>query len=131
MSRKGGVTIPVFHCVFNGYDSITSYMRDYDEGMYKILDNLYAVCVSDNSGSKRKIVAGFIVKTSYTHNDSEFFGAITEAAQSAKELSQYLGSNASFLPARIGVKGSSSLSESEMLEVMSQQSLKFNVGGNA
>lgn len=49
MNKKGGVTIPIFHCVFNGYESITSFMRDFDLSLYKELENLYAICFSNNS----------------------------------------------------------------------------------
>jgi len=131
MSKKGGVTIPLFHCIFNEYESITHFMRTYDEVLYKKLENLYAVCISDNSGPKKKIVAGFIVKTSYTHNDSEFLDAITEVALSTEELKQHVGRNTSFLPARLGITGSTPPSEPEMLNVMSQQFLKFSTAGNA
>lgn len=131
MNQKGGVTIPLFHCIFNGYDSITSFMRNYDEGLYKQLENIYAVCISDNRGPSKNIVAGFMIKTSYTHNDPEFLDVITEVAQSAKELNPYIGRNTSFLPARLSVTGSPPLSESEMLHVMSQQFLKFSAAGNA
>ncbi len=131
MSSKGGVTMPLFHCIFNNFDSITHFMRTYDEVLYRQLKNTYAVCISDNSGLNRKIVAGFIVKTSYSHNDPEFLNAITKIGLSTKELSSYIGSNTSFLPARLGVMGSEPLSESEMLNVMLQQYLKFSTAGNA
>ena len=131
MSKKGGVTIPLFHCIFNGYESITSFMRTYDESMYRQLENVYAICISDNSGSRKKIVAGFIVKTSYTHKDPEFLDVITEVALTTKELSPYISQNTSFLPARIGVPGNSPLTESEMSHLMSRQSLKFSSAGNA
>lgn len=131
MTKHGGVTIPIFHCVFNGHESITSFTREFDENMYRALPNLYAICLSDNSSAARKIVAGFFIKTSYTHQDPEFLDAITAVAKSTKELSKFMEVKSSFLPARLGPTDSEPLSELEMLKIMSEQSLKFSAAGNA
>lgn len=131
MSKKGGVTIPIFDCIYNGAESITSFERDFDEKLYEILPNLYTVCIADNSQGSRNIVGGFFVKTSYTHNNKEFEDSLHAAALSSPNLSQLLGPEVSFLPARLGVSGSAPLSEQEMLRVMITQFLKFSQEGSA
>ncbi|MDX2503678.1 MAG: hypothetical protein QNL62_04265 [Gammaproteobacteria bacterium] len=125
------MTIPMFHCIFNGHESITSFIHDFDEKLYKSLPNLYAICISNNRGSTKNIVAGFFVKTSYTHEDSEFLDAITAVTKSNKELAKTVGDNASFFTDRLTISGSKPLFDNEMLQVISQQALKFSVGGNA
>jgi hypothetical protein len=78
------------------------------------LPNLYVICLSDNSGSTRKIVAGFFVKTSYSHEDPEFLDTTTVVAKSTKELSKLVGAKTSLLHARLDVVGSEPpLSEDE------------------
>jgi len=131
MTKKGGVTIPVFDCIFHGVESIESFAREFDVGLYQTLPNLYGICLSDNSNGRRKIVAGFSVKTSYTHDDEEFLPAITAAVVSSEKLRPFLGPQTTFLPARLGVVGSAPLSEQEMLRLMATQFLKYAVGGNA
>lgn len=79
MPAKGGVSVPVFECIFNGATSITSYTRSFDQTLYELLDNLYVVLISKNT-VKREIVAGFFIKTSLTHNDGEDFQDVLEAA---------------------------------------------------
>jgi hypothetical protein len=44
--EKGGVTIPLFHCIFNGDESVTHFMREYDASLYQTLPHLYAVCIA-------------------------------------------------------------------------------------
>lgn len=128
---KGGVTIPLFHCIFNGAESITHYLRDYDEGLYEALPNIFAICISNNKGSRRKIVAGFIVKTSYGANDAEFLPALLGAAKSTAEINPLLTKSSSLLPAILRIPGTELPTENEMLQVMQQQFLKFSTGGHA
>jgi len=131
MKQKGGVTIPVFDCIFHGAESIESFARDFDEELYAQLPNLYAICVAEKQGREKRIVAGFFVKTSYTHHDEEFLSAITMALKSSEKLHKFAGPNSSFFPARLGVVGSSPLTETEMLKIMITQFLKHSVGGSA
>ena len=130
-NQKGGVTIPIFHCIFNGYESITSFMYDFDEELYASLPNLYAICISNNRGSTKNIIAGFFIKTSYTHEDSEFLDALNAITKSNKKLAKKIDNNASYFPARLTISGSKPLSEDEMLQIISQQALKFSTGGKA
>jgi len=76
LKKKGGLTVPVFDCIFHGQESIESFIREFDGGLYNSLPNLYAICFSDNSSSPRNIVAGCVVKTSFTHHDEEFSAAV-------------------------------------------------------
>jgi hypothetical protein len=123
--NKGGVTILVFFCTFNGHESITSFTKDFDVGMYKCLPNLYAVCVVNKRGSSKNIDAGFIIKTSYTDNDPEFRDVITGVVESCEELKEFVGENTSFFSVRLKVAGSEPLSENEMQRTVLQQRLKF------
>ncbi len=128
--QKGGVTIPLFHCIFNGIGSVTHYIHDYDEMLYQTLPNIYAVCISDNRKGK-KIAAGFIIKTSYTHEDSEFQNALENYLLSTPRLKKFVKKYYSFMPARLGVDGDAPPSEDEMLSVMIKQFQKHHIAGNA
>ncbi len=109
---------------------LTSFTKDFDVGMYEILPNLYVVCIANKRGSSKNIDAGFIIKTTYTHDDPEFCDVITGVAESSQELKKFVDVNTSFFPARLKVAGSEPLSENEMLRIMFQQKLKFSTDGN-
>ncbi|MAK31818.1 hypothetical protein [Acinetobacter sp.] len=126
----GGVTLLTHYCLFNDSDSITHFSSDVDSELYQALPHLYAVCISDNSHANRKITAGFVVKTTYTHNDAEFLDALTNIVVQKSELQPYFNDQVSFLPAKINVTVQP-LTEAEFLQVMQSQFLKFNVDGKA
>jgi len=130
MTDQGGLTIPLFHCIFNN-GSITHYDRKYDAKLYTSLPNLYAVCIANKNSGMRRVVGGFFVKTSYSHNDEGFIDAIAAAAQSATELLPLLNGNTSFLPARLNAPLDPPLTEQEMLDVMLEQYVKFSTHGTA
>jgi len=130
MNKKGGVTIPIFHCVFNVRESITSYMRSFDKKMYQELDNFYLICISLNDGAKKEVVAGIAVKTSYKHDEPGFLDAIHGLLLSTQVLEKYAAKNISFLPAKIIFEGLPP-SENELLELMQEQYLKHSTGGSA
>ena len=126
MAEKGGVTILLFHCFFNEHESITSFMHSYDNELYNILPNTYAVCVAYNSVLPRKIPAGFFVKTSYTHDDKDFVNALFGLVATTNGLNGLSSKRISFLPARIGVDGPAPLTEREMLRIMATQNFKYS-----
>lgn len=130
MTDKGGITIPLFHGIFKG-DSITHYDREFDENLYSSLPYLYAICIARKDRGMKKIVAGFFVKTSYSHNDEGFTAAIATAAQSAAELHPFLEGSFSFHPARINSAEGPPLSENEMLDILQKQYVKFSAYGSA
>lgn len=132
MEQKGGVTIPVFDCIFDPTgQSIESFMRDYNEALYRSLPNLYAICITESGAGQRRIVAGFIVKTTYTHQEAEFVLALSAALQSSEKLRKFYSPTTSFLPAKVGVPDPSPLSEQEMLRIMLTQFTKHATGGQA
>ncbi|MBA1245436.1 hypothetical protein [Pseudomonas japonica] len=133
MSEKGGVSIPVFECLFNGSESITSFTKEFDRSLYEALPHLYVVCIAKNTGKLKQLVGGFFIKTSYHHNDGyEFTAALHTALITSDTLRQFDSPEYSLLPARLGVLGAEPLSEGEMLKIFSQQYLKFNTAaGNA
>ncbi len=131
MSKKGGLSIPVLHCIFNGYNSVTHYVHELDREMYEALPNLYAICIADNHQSYKKIVAGLFIKTSYTHEEAEFLDVLSAIVSTTPELKDLSWERISFFPARLGVKGAAPLSEEQMLAIISNQRLKHAVVGNA
>jgi len=131
MKQKGGVTIPVFECIFHGSESIESFIREFDKALYEALPNLYVICVAQTHGRVKKIVAGFFIKTSYTHHDKEFLSVMTAALNSSEKLHRFVGEHTSFLPARLGISGTSPLSEQEMLKIMMTQYVKYAADGSA
>ncbi|UXZ97206.1 hypothetical protein K3169_04685 [Pseudomonas phytophila] len=132
MSKKGGVSIPVFECLFNGSHSITSFTRSFDQALYEHLPHLYVVCLSKSKGKQRQLVGGFFIKTSYTHEDgADFQNALEQAVHTSQNLAKFTGPKFSMLPARLGIQGSEPLSEDEMLKIFSTQYLKFSTVGSA
>ena len=121
----------LFHCFFNEGGSITHFAHEYDPEIYQSLPNLYAVCIAERSGNRKKITGGFVIKTSYTHNDQDFLTTLTTAVAIEPRLKGLIGSHTSFLPARVGIPVGGPISEAEMLRVMQTQSLKHSVGGSA
>jgi hypothetical protein len=129
-SQKGGVSVLLFHCLFNSNGSVTHFMHDLDVELYRSLPNLYAVCISDTS-SKQKITAGFFIKTSYSHHDSDFLGALTNVISMESGMRNLIHERSSCFPARIGISGDAPPSEDEMLRLIVGQALKHGVGGSA
>jgi len=123
---KGGATISLFHCFFNGDESITHFMHEFDTAIYQELPNLYAVCIAKTTSKTKTVQAGFIVKTSYTHNDPDFIDVLNLAVASEPTLKSLIGEGSTFLPARIAAAGDEPLSEAAMLKVMFEQHLKFS-----
>lgn len=129
-ANSGGVSLLTHYCLFNDSDSITHFSNDTDSDLYQLLPNLYAVCISDNSQANRKITAGLVLKTTYTHDDPEFIDALVNIVSQEAELQPYYNDKISFLPAKLNVAGKP-LTEAEFLQIIQQQFLKFNVDGKA
>lgn len=128
---KGGVGIPLFHCEFNHIDgSLTHYLHEVNTIMYDSLENLYAVCIAVKSSNERRILAGFFIKTSFSHLDQEFLEHLELVVREIPELKKFLSSNASFLPAKIGISGPPP-TESEMLDIIIKQYTKLSTAGNS
>ncbi len=129
-NKKGGLSVLLFHCFFNGNGSVTHFMHDFDVELYRSLPNLYAVCISDTSSNQKKITAGFFIKTSYSHQDGDFIGALTNVVSTDTGMKNLINERSSFLPARVGISGAPP-SEDEMLRLIVNQALKHGIGGNA
>ncbi|MGB8011035.1 MAG: hypothetical protein WCF68_05440 [Terriglobales bacterium] len=123
--EKGGATIPLFHCFFDGDESITHFMDKFDPALYEALPYLYAVCIAKTTEKAKTVVAGFFIKTSYTHNDPDFMDALNLAVAGTPALQALIGEGTSYLPARISIPGGPP-TEAEMLRVMFEQHLKFS-----
>ncbi|WP_342316404.1 hypothetical protein [Lysobacter sp. FW306-1B-D06B] len=126
---KGGVSLSVLHCMFNIEGSVTHFMHDFDPELYRALPNLYVVCVLDNQVGLRSIPAGLFVKTSYSHEESGFVDAVYGLAVAAFGADLIESWKASFVPARLTVRGSEPLSEMEMVRVLCTQRLKHAGSG--
>ena len=128
----GGITIPIYHCIFN-QGSITHFLHEIDSSLTSQLPNLYAVCVARKVQGRRNVVAGFFIKTSYTHHDQEFAEACRGAIAFMDEIRPLLGEEFSLLPARVSMGGKdvSPLTEEEMNAFIFQQYFKFHEMGQA
>ena len=124
--KKGGVSVLLFHCFFNGDESITHFMHEFDPALYKALPYLYAVCIAKTTKKAKTVLAGFFIKTSYTHNDPDFMDALNLAIVSAPAFQALIGADTSYLPARISFVGDTPPTEAEMVRVMLGQHLKFS-----
>jgi len=132
MTDKGGVNLLLFHCVFNEFESITHYLHKFDTKLYEALPNLYAVCISHNTNSVKKVIGGFFVKTSYSHSDEKAFLDLCRGIfHQIKEFQDFTSSDVRFLPAKIGVPDNRPLTENEMARLISRQAIKFSALGNA
>lgn len=130
-AQKGGVSILLFHCLFNAGGSITHFTHNFDPELYRALPNLYVVCIAETSMKHKNLTGGFVIKTSYTHHDHDFLSALTNAVSIEPRLQALISSRSSFLPARIGIPGDAPITETEMLSAMMTQSLKHSAAGAA
>jgi len=112
--------------MFNGDESILHFMHEFDPAMYQALPNLYAVCIAKTKNKTKTVHAGFIVKTSYTHNDPDFSDTLMLAVGTDPAMKALIDENSSFLPARISISGEAPPTEAEMLRIMVDQHLKFS-----
>jgi hypothetical protein len=130
-ASESGISMMLFHCLFHADGSTTHYHHDYDEDIYSVLPNLYAVCIADRPGRARKIPAGFIIKTSGHHHDNDFVNALRASVASIEVLSRLMTPKPSFLPAKITVPNGGAITETEMLKVMVNQAMKHGSIGTA
>ena len=129
MPGKGGVTVPLNWCIFNGFESILHDTISTDRELLKQLPNVYAVCIATRNSNPKTVVAGFFVRTTFSHNDAGFQGALADAMGAIEQFQRFDPDLHSFLPARIGAP--LDIPESEMLRVLVSQQLKFTSGGSA
>lgn len=123
------LTIPFFHCVFNGDTSVTHYMHtDVDEAA-STLPNQYIVLICDNKKNGRKVInGGVVIKTTGSHIDGDSFtSSLVGACSVIKELAPFIKNpNVSFLPARITMDPEIMLTENECLQGVTQQYMKHS-----
>ena len=116
IDQKDQVSLVLLHCFFHDdYEVITHITHEFDEQLYKRLPNLYAVWIADNNPSEdKRLVAGFLFKTSSTHSDPEFKDVLHRIVVSQPNLRARLNHCSTFLPTRLEVRGEAPLSEQEM-----------------
>ena len=73
-------------------------MHDFDIELYRSLPNLYAVCISDTSSKQKKITTGFFMKTSYSHQDSDFIEALSNVISTDTGMKNLINERSTFLP---------------------------------
>jgi hypothetical protein len=130
-TEEGGVTALLFHCIFNADGSATHFMHDADDGLSRSLPNVYAVCIARRESRHKRVMAGFVVKTTHTHDDPDFVDALNNAVRAESALANLVDERSSFFPARLGVSGAAPLTEDEMLRVLIAQSFKHGAVGTA
>jgi hypothetical protein len=130
-ATEGGVTLLLFHCIFNGDGSITHFMHDIDLGSYQSLPNMYAVYIAERSSKQKKVTGGFFVRTSYTHDDTDFNRALSNSVAAIPRLDKIITKHSFFLPARVPSPDGPPVTENEMLRAMITQALKHSSMGAA
>jgi hypothetical protein len=130
MTIQGGVTIPLFQCVFNADGTMTHWVTSFERELYFALPHLYLVCLAEGVGRSRKLVGSLMVKTSLHHDEAGFADAMNLAMAAFESLRTRVGKHTSLLPARIGLDGEPP-SEAEFLRLSMQQHLKFSSAGTA
>jgi hypothetical protein len=129
--KQGGVTIPIFHCVFNN-GSITHYAHEFENALYEAIPNLYAVCVAQRARDGfRHVIAGFFIKTSFKHDEEGFHDACKASIKTMKEVESIIDGEFSLLPALMTIKGPHPLTEEELLSIIFQQYFKHHEMGRA
>ncbi len=128
---QGGVTTPLFHCIFNGAESITGFMHETKDELVIILPHLYAVCLTNATRGSKQVVAGFVVKTSFTHYDAGFLDALNGVVSATPSLNRLRDDQSTLLPARIEITETGPLSEEDFSRLMVHQFVKHSISGNA
>ena len=130
-AKNRGLTVALVYCTFQGYNSMTHYMQRGIEEFEKSLPNLYSISIAKNSKGKKDIVAGLVIKTSYTHQDAEFMDAIRLAIKASDKIKHLLDEdNISFLPARLASEDAN-CQEEALVYVMYQQFVKHSTAWQA
>ncbi|MGQ1270019.1 hypothetical protein ACT4XR_19970 (plasmid) [Acinetobacter baumannii] len=129
-SDRGGLTVLLFHCFFNGSESITHFTHDINLELYEGLPNLYSVCIADSSTSNKKVTAAVFIKTNLHHEDPDFSTTLVNVLSINPDLHSHLNEKTKFLAARIKMDGPP-LSEREYLKISVTQYMKHNVDGRA
>lgn len=129
MAGKGGVSVPLNWCTFNGFDSMLHDTFTTDTELLKLLTNVYAVCIARRDSKPREIVGGFFVRTSYTHDDPEFAASLANAMAAVPAFSGFAPELHTFLPAKVSAP--LDIPEVDMLRLLMSQKLKFSTGGTA
>jgi hypothetical protein len=125
MTRKGGTTMTLFHCVFGGRAPISCRVHEIDAQMYQSLPNLFAVCLVNSDRRSRHVAAGFLVKTSLSESDPQFEDALADVTTSIDELKRLLTARSMLMPAHLTVSDASPLIEEEMMSVLARQRLRL------
>lgn len=125
---KGSVSVVRFHCIVsNDGESVTSFTTEIDPGLLQILDNFYVVCIAETNKRRKRVTAGFAMKTSLTHNDKlEFPDALLAGVESMPDLKKIWNKNSSFFPFKINIPDQNLLSEELFLYLFAQQAQKIN-----
>ena len=92
---------------------------------------MYVVYISDNALKRKRIVAGFFVKTSCTHLDFDFVERLTAIVSCDIRLRSQIDDRSIFLPSRIGIPGKTRPTFEEMVQIVIAQALKRGVGTTA
>ncbi len=126
------ITSVLLHCFVNdGYQSVTHFLHDFDEQMYKQLSHLYCVSISHNKGNEKSIVGLFFIKTDSHHDEHDFIDVLRGVLTICDKMEKFNTEEYSFLPTRLGVVGDEAISENEMLSFIGQQLVRHGVGGSS
>lgn len=104
-------------------------MHDSDDELADRLPHLYVVYVSRKIGKKKRIVAGFFVKTDCIHQDFHFVEMLIAVSSGNAGLGKLIDADATFLPVPIEIPGKTRPTVEEMAQIVISQSIKCDVIG--
>ncbi|TWC67287.1 hypothetical protein [Herbaspirillum sp. SJZ099] len=117
--------MPLMDCLFDADQSATHCMYQVDPRDYGNIDNVYVVCIADNS-AVTQIRAGLVMKSDLAHTDAIFPYAVTAAISASPILAGKIEpQRCTFFPARIKVDGPP-LTEPEMLQLLAKHYSQFS-----
>lgn len=125
--KKGGVSQPLFYCIFHGFESSTGYTVEHNVDMKLYLENTIAALIYDKEVGKSSFIAGILFKTSYESSDKEFGEMLHSYVLNNKHIIEALSHerNIGAIFSKVAVKGSEPLSESEITHFLYTMMVRY------
>lgn len=130
-TNNNGVSLLMFHCLFNDGGSITHFSHKFLPELYDALSNLYVVCIVNRSEGIKKAVGAFVIKTSLAQDNPNFLLILKSTVATEPRLINLIDSDSSLLATKLNVPVGKSISENEMLELMMRQAILHGTVGAA
>lgn len=133
LENKGGISLPLIHCLFNGVETTTHFIHDHglSLSMYQMIPNIYTVLVADKSSCGKKIIAGFMVKTTYEQSSPGFTSMLSETIKLMPNVDKCFDQNCSLITSKVNVQKDEIFTEDELTRIITPQFIKHHQDGRA